>query len=90
MGVQNISKGAVNMKLLDTWQWQIHTSYAHAQGKFILLDRHGKFTGCTEIFTGCTVDACRGNLLDAWLQRVHALYARAHTLHARRQTDFGP
>ena len=51
-------------------------SHAHVQGKCILLDAqkiywmHGKFPGCTENFTGCTV-----NLLDAWLSRVRALYA---------------
>ena len=43
------------MKLLDTWQWQFHTSHAHAQGKCMLLDAwkiywmHGKFTGCMAV-----------------------------------------
>ena len=57
------------MKLLDTWQWQIHTSYAHAQGKY--------FTGCMENLLECTENLldCTVNLLDAWLSRVRALYA---------------
>ena len=69
-GCENISKRAVNMKLLDTWQWQIHTSHAHAQG-ILFYWMHGKFTGMHGKFTGL-----HGKFtVHAWLSRVRALYA---------------
>ena len=54
---------SIEFSVLDTRQRRIHTSHAHAQGKFILLE-------CTGNLLDCTV-----NLLDAWLSRVRALYA---------------
>ena len=88
MGVENISKRAVNMKLLDTWQWQIHTSHAHEQGKFILLDAqklywmHGKFTGLHGKFTGCMAVA------SARMIRVHALHG-ANSWSVKRKSTLG-
>ena len=55
------------MKLLDTWQWQIHTSHAHAHG-ILFYWMHGKFTGLHGKFTGCMAVA------SARIIRVHVLH----------------
>ena len=69
------------MKLLDTWQWQIHTSYAHAQGKC--------FTGCMENLLECTEKLleCTVNLLECTVNLLECMAVasariiRVHVLH---------
>ena len=76
---KDLKKGPVlRIKLLDTWLWQIHTSHAHAQGKF---------TDAFKIYWmhGCAFYWCMENLLDVWLSEfVH--YMRT-CLARRKQLD---
>ena len=78
MGVKNISKRAVNMKLLDTWKWQIHMSHAHAQGKCILLDAQTNYWNARKIYWmhGCRECAhiipCTAQTVESVKKKIHA------------------
>ena len=57
------------MKLLDTWQWQIHMSYVHAQCKYILLDARvmqEKFTGCMAVASARIIRAHTLHGANSW------------------------